>query len=298
MTTSEPHGLLLVHKDVGPSSFQVIGQLRKILGTRTIGHAGTLDPLAEGLLVVLVGQYTRLSNYLTAHDKRYVASVNFTGQTNTDDAEGETIASADWKGLTESAIRSGVSEFLGEQQQIPPMFSAIKVKGERLYKKARRGEDIELQGRFVQFFSLHMRAYHEPVALIDVHCSKGTYIRALARDLGAHLSVPAHLSGLVRTHSGEYDLQNAHRISELKMMDNPREALLRDVEHIRGISKFDVHRDDARSLGHGRSIRAPKDCHGEETYLACCEGIPIALVRHEEGFMRCMRGFNLFNSEP
>ena len=297
MTSVGPHGILLLHKEVGPTSFQVIGKLRRILGTRTIGHAGTLDPLAEGLLVILVGEYTRLSQYLTAHHKQYLAEVNFSGRTNTDDAEGEILDSRDFSDLTMEEVSGGIASFVGDQMQIPPMFSAIKVKGERLYKKARRGEDLDLEGRPVTFFDLELKMFTPPIAVIDVHCSKGTYIRALARDLGERLNVPAHLSGLRRTRSGDYRLEDAYRIVDLEKMPNPRDALLTDVKYIHGIRVINIQSEDARALGYGQSIPCRETADPKATYLACYAGTPVALVRPEDGKMRCIRGFNLLRED-
>jgi tRNA pseudouridine55 synthase len=208
-------GLLLVDKPEGPTSFDVIAKLRGALGTRAIGHAGTLDPLATGLLVVLAGPYTRLSQHLTGADKVYEATVAFGARTSTDDREGEVLEEGDPSGLTEGAVREALLAMSGPQRQVPPAYSAISVGGERLYAKARRGEEVEAPPRDVVLHELVLLSWQPPQARIFVRCSKGTYVRAIARDLGARLGVPAHLGALRRTASGAFRIEDAQPLAAL-----------------------------------------------------------------------------------
>jgi tRNA pseudouridine55 synthase len=290
-TGPTPHGILLVNKEVGLTSFQVVARLRHALHTRAIGHAGTLDPLADGLMVILVGQYTRLSSYLTADDKRYVAAVHFTGRTNTDDAEGQIIESADSSPLKLAKIKDMLATMLGKQMQVPPIFSAIQINGERLYKKARRGEDVEIPPREVTFHELNLVSYDDPVAIVDVHCSKGTYVRALARDLGNLLGVPAHLGGLKRVQSGAYTLAEAHNLSYLMESDNARNALRVGPEAVLGMPILQIDEHDAKKLSHGQRISPPTELRDETVYLACHEERLVALVQQKSQLLHCLRGF-------
>jgi tRNA pseudouridine55 synthase len=216
-----PHGVLVVDKPPGMSSHDVVAKLRRLLGTRRVGHAGTLDPMATGVLVMLVGEATKLGPYLTAHDKSYRARVAFGRSTDTLDAEGATIASADvpaW--LAEdlarprggSRVEAAIVTERARREQVPPAYSAIQVEGERSYDRARAGESVELAARPVEVRALTIAASSGPPdAFLDleVHVSKGYYVRSLARDLGEALGVPAHLAALRRRASGPYTLAGA-----------------------------------------------------------------------------------------
>jgi tRNA pseudouridine55 synthase len=284
-----PEGILLVNKGLGPTSFQVIGSLRRALNTRAVGHAGTLDPLAEGLLVVLVGRYTRLSAYLTAHDKRYVAAISFLGSTNTDDAEGEILHAGDPTTLVPHKIDAALAKMEGKQLQTPPMFSAIQINGERLYKKARRGETVEVPQREVTFYSLKMTSFQCPVATVEVHCSKGTYVRALARDLGEKLGIPAHLGGLVRSASGDYQLADAHDLDFLMEGENAKKSLRVGPQAILGLPTVQIDSQEARKLECGQRVR--RSDLSAEVHLACHKDRLVALVKRIGLDMVCVRGF-------
>lgn len=251
---SAPAGILLVDKPEGPSSFQVISKLRRILKTRAIGHAGTLDPLATGLLVILVGNYTRLSQHLTAADKRYEARVTFGLSTSTDDREGEPIARASASGVREDSLRTQLAAMVGPQEQIPPAYSAISVNGERLYAKARRGEKVEVPRRSVVIHELLWKGFSSPHLDIDVACSKGTYIRSIARDLGERVGVPAHLGALRRTRSGAYDLQDSVSLAALESADDPLSFLRVGPAAVSGIPVVSVSQSQVTALEHGQTI--------------------------------------------
>lgn len=221
-----PHGVLVVDKPVGPTSHDVVGKARRKLGTRRVGHAGTLDPMASGVLVLLVGEGTKLGPYLTAQWKRYRARVTFGLATDTLDREGRETARAEipaWLREELAAIESGAAPgprlaaaFLAElarTAQIPPAFSAIKVDGRRSYDRARKGEEVDLPEREVTLRAIAPAgadpAGDLPFLDVDLDVSKGYYVRSFARDLGAHLDLPAHLGGLRRTASGPFTLERA-----------------------------------------------------------------------------------------
>ncbi len=216
-THSGPSGVLIVDKPSGVTSHDVVAQVRRVLGTRRVGHAGTLDPMATGVLVVMVGQGTKLAPYLTSNDKRYQGTVKLGVGTDTLDAEGQVSARAplpDWWYDDEQATQRIDSALANEQsrtEQLPPVFSAIKIAGKSAHKRARAGEQIELAPRPVCVRSLRAtaRAVEQGTVTLELEVSKGYYVRSLARDLGATLAVPAHLCALRRTASGPFSLQRA-----------------------------------------------------------------------------------------
>ncbi|MGY3317791.1 tRNA pseudouridine(55) synthase TruB [Arthrobacter sp. TE12232] len=221
-------GLVIVDKPQGWTSHDVVGRMRRIAGTRKVGHAGTLDPMATGVLVVGINKATRLLTYIVGTSKTYTATIRLGESTVTDDAEGEVTATRTTTGITEDAIRAGVAALTGEIQQVPSSVSAIKVNGERAYARVRSGEEVKLAARPVTIhrFEVHEirrvgagdagEAAGEAVDVdVTVECSSGTYIRALARDLGEALSVGGHLTALRRTQVGPYTLDQAHTLEEL-----------------------------------------------------------------------------------
>jgi tRNA pseudouridine55 synthase len=209
-------GLLNVNKPAGMTSHDVVARIRKLAGLRKVGHAGTLDPLATGVLLVCLGQATRLIEYLMASRKQYRATVRFGTATNTDDAEGEVTATGDPANVIESQLRERLPTFVGDIQQIPPIFSALKKDGQPLYKRARAGQPVEVSPRAVTIHTLTWVNWEPPDLTLDVVCSPGTYIRALARDLGQAVGVPAHLAALTRTASGDWQLEQAVSLARLE----------------------------------------------------------------------------------
>ncbi|NUW36873.1 tRNA pseudouridine(55) synthase TruB [Nonomuraea sp. SMC257] len=212
-------GLIIVDKPADWTSHDVVARMRRLAGTRRVGHAGTLDPMATGVLVVGVEKATRLLGHLALTEKVYTATMRLGVSTNTDDAEGEVTATASAAGVAAAEVHKGVAALTGAIMQIPPQVSAIKVDGRRAYKRARAGEEVELAARPVTVYGfevLDVRA-HDDVVDVDavVTCSSGTYIRALARDLGAGLGVGGHLTRLRRTRVGPYDLSMARTLDEL-----------------------------------------------------------------------------------
>ena len=208
-------GLVIVDKPAGITSHDVVSRVRRLAGTRKVGHAGTLDPMATGVLVLGINRATRLLGHLMLTEKAYDATVRLGVATTTDDAEGEVVSTAPTDGLTEDAIRAALASFVGDIEQVPTAVSAIKVDGQRAYQRVRAGEDVQLEARPVTIHALDVHAVRGSDVDISVRCSSGTYIRAIARDLGARLGVGGHLTALRRTAVGAFDLAGASTLEEL-----------------------------------------------------------------------------------
>jgi tRNA pseudouridine55 synthase len=218
--TTTASGLVVVDKPAGVTSHDVVSRVRRIAGTRKVGHAGTLDPMATGVLVVGINRATRLLGRLQLTDKAYAATIRLGSSTSTDDAEGEVLATAATDGVTDAAIRAGLSVMVGEIDQVPSAVSAIKVDGRRAYDRVRAGEQFELAARPVRVDDLEVgattRSGDGDIDVdVTVRCSSGTYIRAIARDLGAALGDGGHLVALRRTAVGPFGIDEAHTLDEL-----------------------------------------------------------------------------------
>jgi tRNA pseudouridine55 synthase len=251
------HGLLIIDKPLGMTSHDVVGRVRKLLGTRKVGHAGTLDPEASGVLVVCVGDATRLLEYLTANHKAYKAMVSFGASTDTDDASGRVLYQQSAAELTESAVHEALSAFTGEIVQQVPMFSAVHIDGERAYDLARRGEVFDAPSRIVHIHELKLCSF-EPgetaLAKLSIACSKGTYIRSLARDLGRHIGIPAHLSALRRTSSGAFHIESAISLETLGGLADPSMALLPTEIGVQDLPQIRVDEREQQRLTVGQTI--------------------------------------------
>ncbi|MCA2215227.1 tRNA pseudouridine(55) synthase TruB [Jidongwangia harbinensis] len=215
-------GLIVVDKPGGMTSHDVVARVRRLAKTRRVGHGGTLDPMATGVLIIGVNRATRLLTYVIGAEKSYTATVRLGQATVTDDAEGEVTATVPAAGVAEAAVRAGLAAQTGEIDQVPSAVSAIKINGERAYKRVRDGEDVEIPSRRVTVHRLDVREIRRPDGAdvldvdIDVTCSSGTYIRAIARDLGRTLGVGGHLTALRRTAVGGFTLAEAATLAELE----------------------------------------------------------------------------------
>jgi tRNA pseudouridine55 synthase len=214
-------GVLLVDKPRDHTSHDVIARLRGKLRMRKIGHAGTLDPMATGLLVVLVGRATRVSQYIISLDKEYEGTVELGRTTDSQDADGQTMETRPVPALTEGEVRAAMQGFLGDQYQTPPMFSAIKIDGVPLYKRARKGEDVEREPRFIRVMSWDLLGFASPRIDFRLRCTKGTYVRTLAHDLGNRLGCGAHLSALRRTATDRFSVSQALTMEEIESLSIP-----------------------------------------------------------------------------
>lgn len=279
---TEPDGLLVVDKPAGWTSHDVVARVRRLAGTRRVGHAGTLDPMATGVLVLGLGRATRLLGHLALHDKDYDAAITLGITTETDDAEGEVVSRSDVAWTVEQA-QAAMAALTGEISQVPPAYSAIKVDGQRSYARARAGEDVVLAPRTVTVSRFDLVAVDGPVLSAAVTCSSGTYVRALARDLGAALGTGGHLSALRRTRVGGYDLAGAHPLPELETADSlPLLPLAAAVAA--GFPRRDVSADEAIALSYGRPLPAGGETGPVGVFGP--DGAVLALVAERDGQAR------------
>ena len=252
-----PDGIVIIDKPAGVTSHDVVARMRRACGTRAIGHAGTLDPMATGVLVIGVERATKLLGHLMASTKRYDATIRLGVATNTEDAEGEVTATMSAAHITDDAIRAAAGALEGDIMQVPSAVSAIKVNGVRAYKRVRDGEDVQLEARPIRIdaFEVHGIRHEGDVVDVDVSvtCSPGTYIRALARDLGAALGVGAHLTALRRTASGHFTVGDAHPMPE-QGATSPAITPLREVMD-REFATVQLDAEEAALVRHGMQIR-------------------------------------------
>lgn len=239
------------------TSHDVVSRARRIMGTRKIGHAGTLDPMATGVLVLGVERATKLLGHLALDTKAYLATIRLGAATSTDDAEGDILSTSDSSAVTEQAVRAGIDRLTGEIQQVPSSVSAVKIQGKRAYELARDGETVELAARPVTVSRFDMLALRRgEVTEVDVlvECSSGTYVRALARDLGADLEVGGHLGALRRTRVGPFGLATARTLEMLESA--PRLSMTLDEAVATAFPRVEVDATAVRALSHGQTISA------------------------------------------
>ena len=255
MSNPPVEGLVVVDKPAGMTSHDVVSRMRRIAGTRKVGHAGTLDPMATGVLLVGVSRATRLLGLLAAGDKEYDATIRLGASTVTDDAQGEVETEQDATGLDRAAIEREVGRLTGVIEQVPSAVSAVKVDGKRAYQRVREGEAVELRERTVtvsRFDVLDVRR-QAPYIDLDVHVdvSSGTYVRALARDLGTALGVGGHLTALRRTRVGAFDVTQAHRLDALA-----EQLVIVDIDTLvaQAFPRRDVVEPQATDVRHGRPL--------------------------------------------
>ncbi len=242
-------GFLNIYKPVGMTSHDVVSVLRRVTKIKQIGHTGTLDPFAEGVLPICIGKATRLIEYLQ-DDKEYLATVQFGAATNTFDLDGEKVFTSDKK-VSRDDIKEGLKSFEGEILQFPPIFSAIKVKGKKLYEYARKGEEVEIQPRKVVIENIELKNFDEELqqAQILLKCSKGTYIRSIANDLGKNLGCGGYLIKLIRTQAGKFRVENSVQLDEIDVESN----LINPLD-ILTLPKIAVDNDDLARIKNGMPI--------------------------------------------
>jgi tRNA pseudouridine55 synthase len=258
-------GILLVDKPPGPTSHDVVDQVREAVGMRKVGHAGTLDPFASGLLLLLLGPATRLSEYLLGLDKSYRATVRLGIETSTHDPEGEVVREdSGWKSVSEADLGRALAEFRGTFLQTPPRYSSKKVGGEAAHRRVRRGEEVTLSAAEVVVHEILPLHYSPPEVGFHVRCSSGTYVRALARDLGRRLGVGAHLTGLVRTDVGSLELGMAAPLGALTDAAAIIGRLIPPALALAHLPAVEVSRSDAERIRHGQSITLGREGFPED----------------------------------
>jgi tRNA pseudouridine55 synthase len=257
-------GVLVVDKPVGLTSHDVVQIVRRGTNIRRAGHTGTLDPRASGVLVILIGPAVRLSEYVSASDKRYQAIVRLGTTTDTFDSDGN-VTSSTPVNIGEKEFETTLSQFVGEIEQVPPPYSAVKVKGRKAYEMAREGEEVDLQPRKIQVYSLELLEWTPPEAVIDVYCSSGTYVRSLANDLGKNLGCGAYLVGLRRTKSGRFTLRDAvplRKLREAFEIGNWYQYLIPAAEALSDWPAVELNAEQVDSVRHGHRIPAEQDAKG------------------------------------
>ncbi|MFD7480391.1 tRNA pseudouridine(55) synthase TruB [Streptomyces sp. NPDC059837] len=296
--TKTPDGRVIVDKPSGFTSHDVVAKMRGIARTRRVGHAGTLDPMATGVLVLGVEKATKLLGHLALTEKEYLGTIRLGQDTLTDDAEGDITSSADASRVTREAIDAGVAKLTGRIMQVPSKVSAIKIDGVRSYKRAREGEDFEIPARPVTVSSFAVYDIRDAVAengtpvldlVVSVVCSSGTYIRALARDLGADLGVGGHLTALRRTRVGPYKLDAARTLDQLQ-----EELTVMPIAEAAAAAfpRWDVDAKRARLLLNGVRLEIPEEYVGVGAVAVFDpEGRFLALVEEEKGKAKSLAVF-------
>ncbi|HEC62216.1 MAG TPA: tRNA pseudouridine(55) synthase TruB [bacterium] len=258
-------GVLVVDKPIGLTSHDVVQIIRRGTGIRRAGHTGTLDPRASGVLVVLVGPAVRLSEYVSASDKRYQATIRLGRSTDTYDSEGTITGTAPLQDITEEGFNEILQTFIGEIEQVPPPYSAIKVKGRRAYNMARKGEKVELEPRKISVYSLELLEWAPPEVVIDVFCSSGTYVRSLANDLGDELGCGAYLIGLRRTKSGRFTLRDAIPLRRLQEAFDAGDWYMNLIPAAEALSDWpliELNGDEVELVRHGHRVPAESGSQG------------------------------------
>ncbi len=282
-------GAIVVDKPTGMTSHDVVQAIRMGTGLKRVGHTGTLDPRASGVLVVLLGPAVRLSEYVSASDKRYQAIIRLGAATDTYDAEGKFTHESDLPvNITEEQFNTVLQKYVGEIEQTPPPYSAIKVQGRRAYDMARAGEEVELASRLIKVYHLEVLEWAPPEAVVDVHCSSGTYIRSLAHDLGKELGFGGYLTGLRRTKNGRFSLGDAVPLSKLReafITNTWHQYVIPAAEALADMVSVELSEAQVESVKHGHRLPAPEDLKPTEDGLVraiSMQGELVALMQYDE----------------
>ena len=273
-------GVLVVDKPVGLTSHDVVQIIRRGTGIRRAGHTGTLDPRASGVLVVLVGPAVRLSEFVSASDKRYQATIRLGSRSDTYDSEGMITESEMPVEVTEEQFNEMIEGYVGEIEQVPPPYSAVKVQGKKAYERARQGEEVELEPRMINVYSLEVLEWAPPEVVIDVYCSSGTYVRSLANDIGEELGIGAHLVGLRRTKSGRFTLRDAvslRRLRESFEAGTWAQYLIPASEALGDWPMIELDADQVEMVRHGHRLPAEPDAKGWARAVSM-QGDLVALI--------------------
>ena len=286
MPSNLEFGFLNIDKPFGVTSHGVVAQVRRELGVKKVGHAGTLDPLATGVLVLCLGPATRLSQYAMQSVKRYQAHVHLGVVTETWDAEGKIVQERDASSITKDMVARALATFVGAIEQVPPMYSAIKQGGRKLYQLARAGKTVERRARQVQIDKLALVDWSPPLLTVDVTCGTGTYIRSLAYDLGEMLGVGAHLAGLVRAASGHFYLEHSVKIDKLLSSENWQEHLLPPDTVLMHWPAIMLDEAMRQHILHGRAIMRDHQTPGDWARAYGPDGQFLAILRSDDGIWR------------
>jgi tRNA pseudouridine55 synthase len=279
-------GFLNINKPLTITSHDVVAKIRRGLKIKKVGHAGTLDPLATGVLVICLGGATRLSEYVMDSTKRYRARIHLGVTTDTYDAEGEILVQRDPTHITQANVEQFLTKFTGEIDQIPPMYSAIKQDGRKLYELARAGETVEREARHIRIDALTVSGWSPPYFTLDVTCSAGTYIRSLVYDLGEALEVGAHLAGLIRTASGSFTLENAVALDELLKDSHWQHHLISPQTALADRPAVTLDADSLDHIKHGRALPNANSESGTLVLAYAPNGEFVAILKEDSGFWK------------
>lgn len=288
MTDSALTGVLVIDKATGPTSHDVIASLRRLLQLRRIGHCGTLDPLASGVLVVCLGRYTRLNRWLSGADKEYEAEICLGAVSATGDAEGPLRPQAHGIPPDAPSVARALRAFTGALDQVPPPHSAVKVAGVRSYKRARRGDQVVLKPRRVHIHTLELLGYDFPRLGLKIRCSAGTYIRSLAADLGRVLGTGAYLATLRRLRSGDLGLAQARTLEQVASLSRAgrlEEALVHPRQALSGLAVVELNEGKLADFAHGKPIEYPAGPRAVCAVFDAAETL-VGLARWEQGALR------------
>jgi tRNA pseudouridine55 synthase len=285
-------GVLVIDKPTGPTSFDVVRQVRSLLRIKKVGHTGTLDPMATGVLPLCLGEATKVAGFITEGDKAYEATVRLGAETDTQDAEGQVTARAPVPPLTPALLESALARFRGSFDQVPPMYSAVKVAGKRLYELARAGEEVERAARRVTVYELVLRDFSADRLQLSVRCSKGFFVRTLAFDLGRALGCGAHLEALRRTASGPFALAHALPLAEVPglLKDGTLAARLVPIsEALSELPLVRVSAADAKRVSHGVPVEVPAGGLAGRVRVLGPDGALLAVAEVSAGRLRYLR---------
>ena len=276
-------GILLIDKEVNYSSFQAINKAKRLIKADKVGHSGTLDPFATGLLVVTVNKATKVNQFIETQDKEYIATLKLGVKTSTLDLEGEVLATKEVPSLNEELIINALNKFKGKIKQIPPMFSALKVNGQKLYDLARQGIEIERKEREVEIFNIELISFNEDEIKFKVHCSKGTYIRTLGESISEELNTYGHLIQLRRTRVGNFKVEDAYKLDEL---DNFKLFPIKDA--LTHYPKIQLNDDEITKIKNGLKFKF--NTNENEILIIDKNEEPIAIYEKDGNIYRSKRG--------
>ena len=276
-------GIILVNKPAGMTSHDVVNKLRRILQTKKVGHCGTLDPDATGVLVVCVNKATKVLQFLTSENKEYIATLSLGTSTDTYDASGKVLETKEYQRIDDDKINACFNSFLGQIEQKPPMYSAIKVNGKKLYEYARANQTVEVPSRSVTINALEILEIKDNLIKFKVDCSKGTYIRSLCFDLAATLGYPGHMSNLIRTRSGNFALENCYTLEQIEQGKYTTVSL---EEALSSYKKIVV--EDETIIFHGKKIKSDLD---EQVVICNQDNQVLAMYGPDgNGYLKSIRG--------
>ncbi|AGC43682.1 tRNA pseudouridine synthase B [Myxococcus stipitatus DSM 14675] len=285
-------GVLVIDKPTGPTSFDVVRQVRSLLKLKKVGHTGTLDPMATGVLPLCLGEATKVAGFITEGDKAYDATVRLGSETDTQDAEGQVTATAPVPALTPALLEAALARFRGSFDQVPPMYSAVKVAGKRLYELARAGEEVERAARHVTVYELVLRDFSADRIHLSVRCSKGFFVRTLAFDLGRALGCGAHLEALRRTASGPFVLARALPLADVAAQAKEGTLASRLVslgDALVDMPEVRVGAEDARRVSHGVPVEVPASSRPGRVRVTGPDGTLLAVAEGAGGRLRYLR---------